>query len=91
MSQNIFSLEGLISWLEPKPPGDHYKYTNGQRCLIHDYFETRGLSVSALGPRDWTDGEGEGHNLPRLLNKVAVKYPRTYGAALQRAREMLAA
>lgn len=91
MSQNIFSLEGLISWLETKPPETTYCYTDIGGCLVYQYFHARGIPICSMGALDWSDTTGGQHLLPPGLNAVAVGNPRTYGGALQRAREMLEA
>jgi len=93
MSQNIFSLEGLISWLEKQDPKEPYPHCSSDDCLLHRYFTARGLPLAkkyAVDSYHWQDKSGKAHEYPKELDYVAVPSPETYGAALQRARVFLA-
>jgi hypothetical protein len=89
---DVFSLEGFIQWAETKPAEGRYEWavTSDCRggCLIHQYLRDNGKHpcwdykrMSCLGA---TPG---GHSFDV---DVAMEYPRTYGAALDRARALLA-
>ena len=93
MSQNIFSLEGLISWLETQPPETEFLYCNTSDCLNARYLRARGIelaSYNAMGATHFTTADGKDHDLPEELDLVANDCgPQTYGAALRYARELL--
>jgi len=92
MSQNIFSLEGLISWLETQPPEARYAYHNPRECLMYEYLKERGVPLHSTAGDYWRDKEQKAHHvIPAEINKgIVAMLPFTYGAALQRARELLA-
>lgn len=84
---DVFSLRGLIAWLETQDPATEYKFEdcNGG-CLIGQY-------LMALTGKMWRD-----HGLTwadfdfgpyAALGNVAVEYPHTFAGALTRARALL--
>lgn len=86
MSQNIFSTEGLSTWLETQPSTVRYCYTDGRRCLIYRYLAAQGVPVKFVEPGTWQDLDGVDHNYPAILNDIALFGHRNYGAALERTR-----
>ena len=81
---DVFSLEGLIAWLELQPPLTAYDFLDcGGQCLIGRYL------IATTGKMWREHGLPWGH-LPFDLRMVAVGRGHTYGAALDRARELLA-
>jgi hypothetical protein len=77
------SLEGLVAWLEGMPPEAGYAWLNCEGlCLIGLYGTAIGLG------ENWHDFHN-GDFLPHL--SVASNKPHTFGAALGRARDALAA
>lgn len=40
------SLDNLIAWLETKPEGEYYRYTNPTNCLLAQYLKAQGKRVS---------------------------------------------
>lgn len=88
MSQNIFSLKGLISWLETQPPNLAYKYSNNRDCLITQYFRARGVPLGPMGVGsiNWEDADRLQHDLPDHFDDVAIWGAPTYGGALKRAK-----
>jgi len=90
MSQNIFSLEGLISWLEQQDPEQSYIYIASSRCLVFEYLKERGVPLIGVTSSYWRDTDHKEHwGMTEELGHVAVIHPHTYGAALKRAREAL--
>lgn len=90
---DAFSLEGLIAWLETQPPETKYDYCDSGACLLHQYFTANGVPVFCVSATNWyTDGADHYrlHILPKKFNDVSVGRPRTFGAALSRARALLA-
>lgn len=80
------SLPGLIAWLETKDPAARYQWARCDgTCLIHQYLTSIGAEL--------TDGTHDDCNYFRAQggypSGIAVKSPRTFGAALERAREVL--
>lgn len=80
---DVMSLQTLIAWLETKPPEEAYDYmcTNGS-CFYSQYLTAHG--VSWKGSHEWF----QWHTNGRV--HIAVCEPWTFGAALTRARAMLA-
>ncbi len=84
MSQNIFSLEGVISWLEMQPGETEYDYLDYGDCLLAQYCRVRGSAYKTV-----SIGSGPTKNPKVLLERVAAREPWTYSAALTRARELV--
>lgn len=87
------TLEALIAWLETKPADEVYCYMDLGRCLAAQYNASIGRqyylngfadslnkakSITSASPFDWQ------------LEDIARRQPYTFGAALSRARAMLA-
>jgi hypothetical protein len=88
-----FSLDALIAWLETKEPTEEYRYGACFGCAIAQYLMSLGVEKPLVGARTWTDF-AEKHlsdtPLPVHWNKIAVREPHTFGAALERARALKA-
>ncbi len=98
------SIESLIAWLEQQPPSQEYAYYCGGTCLLAQYFTAMGFqNVHMFADGFWsgdtpcpgnvgwneTSCRKEGTPLPRGFNAIACRGEgRTFGAALQRAREI---
>lgn len=74
---DVFSLEGLIAWLENQQTGKEYIW-NGSNCLICQYLE-------AAGENKFT-GYGKFPIEHRISVANPISGPSTFGAALERAR-----
>lgn len=77
-TQDSFSLENLIAWLEKHPADQAYNFYDCQGgCLIDQY----------LGKRTTAE---EYRNVPFLFRgTIAATSPYTFGAALERAKYVL--
>ena len=87
MSQNIFSIEGLISWLEMQPGETEYDFSDVPNCLLSHYLLARtGSNMRA----DWLAIHTKicGGSQDTYL-AIASTLPHTYAAALTRARELV--
>lgn len=86
-----FSLEALVAWLEKQDPAQGYCFTNWKSCLWGRYTKAHGGTTDY---RYYTIGAAKlstGAELPgSWQGNVAIKYPHTFGAALSRARKLLA-
>jgi hypothetical protein len=98
------SLDSLIAWLEKQPSGEPYCFMSNGHCLLAQYFaEVYGHPVWVGGSRYNPAGAGPaytGPSLPADFNDVAYgrwfiqrgRVPsdtsRTFGGALNRAREL---
>lgn len=80
------ALRDFIGWLETKPARKRYEYTDPRNCAIGQYKQARGLPDVAVLFSPFTTGW---HHCEWLWNIVA-SHPRTFGAALDRARKVLA-
>lgn len=78
---DVFSLEGLIAWLEKQPADEAYNYSDLRgECVICQYLTAHGEPY----------GLGYGHFLTPLLRiDIAAGRTQTFGAALDRARKAL--
>jgi len=83
MSVSVYSVEGLINWLETQPPKTKYTFVNGKDCLITRY-------IRAVTGREEPSTLAEVHKWG--FEKIAnAPHRQTYGAALYRAKKQLAA
>lgn len=87
-----FSLKSLIAWLEQQPAAGKYCYSESGHCLLARYLTAMGFEGVGISP--WTyrhlpDREDR-KELPDGWNNIAFGYPFTFGAALERARAVLA-
>lgn len=86
---DVFSLEGLIAWLERQPAEIEYDFVDCKGgCLI-------GLYASGMGQPDITAPDGfyaiHDYFADRdITYHVSTQIPWTFGAALSRARALLA-
>lgn len=84
-----FSLESLIAWLEKMPADGAYRWEEHRDCLLGQWCIYNGLIGSALGNKSIDLGLSTN---PDGFYEIAVESgPYTFGAALERARQALAA
>ena len=92
---DVFSLEGLIAWLEQQPGGTEYCWAslssgdNGG-CLIHRYLGDNGQHPGQDYLK-FADCLAPGSQAYALDIQIVMAHPRTYAAALTRARELAGA
>ena len=80
---DVFSLEGLIAWLEKQDPTTEYDYDDCDgHCLIAQYLADHGYRWGHNHYGRFLTGEDR--------TAVAARFPETFGAALERARKLLA-
>ena len=87
LEPEVFSLRGLISWLEHQPGEMAYDYMCIGACLAHNYFEARGVKYGVGGfpiPNGSKNGSPVGQ-----IEWVSSMKPWIYGEALKRARTLL--
>jgi hypothetical protein len=87
-----FALESLIAWLEKQPSQRAYDYDCNGHCLLAQYFTAAGFRGVNMGTREFDHGdhyENE-EKLPADWNRIAIDHPRTFGAALERAKTAFA-
>lgn len=87
---DVFSLESLIAWLETMPGDGVYCYNDNGGCMLARYFIEHGFSRISVGGHSVTI-DGDWQLLPDSFANIPVEYPRTFGAALARARSALEA
>lgn len=79
---DVYSLEGLIAWLEKQPADKKYNWASTNSCLCSQYFVGGGYG--------WADMHEEFKEKTGIrLDKIAHQTPWTFGAALQRVRELV--
>src|SRR5690349_18723441 len=84
---NPLSLEALIIWLEQKPSDKVYCYSDHGRCLAAQYNRSLGRKYHV---QLIFDDPRPGSDFDYCLEWVAIQEPRTFGAALKRARDLQA-
>lgn len=83
-----FKLKTLIAWLEKQPADGAYCYLSNGACMLAKYFTAQGLKRVELGA-NFLSHAGGVRKLPTAFNGIAQYGPRTYGAALDRARALV--
>lgn len=86
---DVFSLESLIAWLEHQPAKAAYCYESNGHCLLAKYFTAMGLEKVMVGSCTVDYGRNINKDLPDHFNEISWEFPRTFGAALERARGLL--
>lgn len=82
-----FTLESLIGWLETQDATRPYFYLNPSGCVLAEFFKSRGFTRVAVDRWDvWFAGST--YALPLEWDRIASTEPYTYGAALERVREV---
>lgn len=82
------SLAGFIAWLETQPPATEYEWMNcAGGCLFDQYGASIGHEHIAA---DWGSIK-QVFGPPGNYSRICGKAPYTFGAALTRARAVLAA
>lgn len=76
---DLMSNEGFIRWLEQQPADGTYVYMSCH-CAIGEYLEAHGSSYSEKLKGGW-------QKMTDWNRRVTAPMPRTYGAALERARK----
>jgi len=103
---DVFTLAGLIAWLETMPPNGEYDfYCKTGKCLLDQYLASHGLPGFAsgydhVGWRNYhrlacillnSDDVGSSDIANNVGRDIANSVPMTFGAALARARAFAAA
>src|SRR6266404_2628612 len=88
----VFSLEGLIAWLETMPADKRYNYEDcSGECLYGQYMTSHGIPWDESGHFESDVAKTLPAKFCNLVySKVACFMPHTFGAALERARDTLA-
>ena len=83
-----FSLSSLIAWLEQKPADETYCYEDTGGCLLHKYFTPCGFTNVLVGGMSLVHGSQWQHykRISAAMQDIPLEHPRTFGAALERAR-----
>lgn len=87
------TLPKLINWLERQPAAQEYNYVCPQSCLISSFLRAHGYPYAIVNSTFWRPrllSQQQLSPLPPDIKRVAKEYPRTYSAALARARTALA-
>lgn len=85
---DVFSLDGLIAWLENQPADQKYDYVCNGECLLALYFIHAGYENISMGIIEFDYGKYWENKkcLPEHFNNISIERPHTFGAALERAR-----
>ena len=82
---DVFSLRSLVAWLETQPSETEYHYLPIDGCLIDQWCNAVGIKMP--GPVLLL---GLPTTNAQKIEYVAMETPHTFGAALSRARALLA-
>lgn len=87
-------LATLIAWLEKMPSDERYDYVCNGHCLLAQYFTAQGFkNVSVSGNAYWSHRLHGAYKISMAgdptFHRIAAGKPRTFGAALERARTAL--
>lgn len=87
----LFDNRAFIDWLAAQDPEQSYDYISCRGCLIAQYLHCRGFPHAFVdSDRAYLRRYGlDRRVLPPGWNDIAEAKPRTFGAALARAREAL--
>jgi hypothetical protein len=88
---DVMSTESLVAWLETMPADGTYEFSNTRTpCLQAQYFEAMGTPTRLLGNTSvmFRDGIRRGP-ISKAFQVTAFNHPRTFGAALERAKTFL--
>ena len=88
---DVFSLEGLIAWLERQPEETLYDYLDSSDCLGARYCHAHGLVYEQppVGSVRLVCRNSENTSFQAKLEYVALRAnPQTYGGALKLARTL---
>lgn len=84
--QDLQSIHTLIAWLETQAPERKYCFHDPENCLLAQYLKSNGLTeyrefaLCAEEAKAYFGGHGE---------QILKGNPRTFGAALERARGLI--
>jgi hypothetical protein len=90
LKPDVMSMESLVNWLEQQPPEKTYNYYSNRNCLVAQYLKSNGhedVLIFSMG--HWQDHNDIDRLFPIKFDDVAVAQPRTFGAALKRAKACL--
>lgn len=85
------TLPALVAWLELQPAQKIYCYTSPGSCLLAQYLKAAGYRNPLVSRNLTTDGWRieDSIPVPDIFHDIAIKHPRTFGAALNRARSVI--
>lgn len=78
---DVFSLDGLIAWLEHQPGERTYNWASCDRCLVAQYL--RAVTGKPHPKNEWIFSNALGRHWGYF--DIAGERPYTFGAALRRA------
>jgi hypothetical protein len=85
--EELLKIENLIAWLETKDPTVAYSYMEPTSCLLAQYIRASGYPDAHCGGYWLGLSTGSADILiPEGLKDIAWEWPRTFGAALKRAK-----
>lgn len=76
---DVFSRENFLGWLQMQPSEKEYEWIDCDVCLFGQYFAAHGRRYSDLTEEEW-------ELFVDAVGSIAIFHPRTFGAALKRAR-----
>lgn len=71
---DVFSLDGLIAWLEKQPPETEYNFKDTRDCLLCRYFRAMGLGDVRVGGTS-VHIDGRHVEFPPAMTNAAVRRP----------------
>jgi hypothetical protein len=80
------TLPALIAWLEKQPADEEYCYVDAGRCLAAQYHQSIGLPYTSAPFDASRSSYPPNEPFGSRLERIGYDSPRTFGAALERAR-----
>lgn len=79
----------FISWLETKNPDEVYDYIDARKCLIAQFLKSQcNYSFILVSENEfWLKESNKYYRLPFEWNEISRSGTKTFGAALERAKE----
>lgn len=83
-----FTLPHFIAWLERHPPETEYDYLNcSGGCLVGQYMADNGVGWNQMAYIDACSKiDGKRRDVSIRTFDIGAQFPRTFGAALERAK-----
>jgi hypothetical protein len=86
-TEGPIKLDELVDWMAPQPPETEYVYSDPGRCPTALFLEASGFHDVEVVPGKATFAGGE-KEIPPEVDFVLCGMPRTFGAAVDRARAL---
>ena len=88
MHTDPLKIANLIAWLETMPADTEYEYASNRDCLLAQFLKACGCTDVTCGSFSIDYNGLQDEPLPVGWWRIALGRPRTFGAALERAKAL---